>query len=147
MRAILHVLRQRGSARDQGAETNIKPALSVDQWSKREYERSGENGVSLGLGTGVNVVAPGAIDDPADVIALIALANAALPVQDPRKFTREHVRLLRGAAELIGGSERGFATDGADRATAEMVAERVVYSQLLDLADVIESYLPPRLTK
>lgn len=124
--------------------TDLRPALTADQWSGRDYESFGDSGVSLSLGTsGVKVVSASGIDNPADLGALIALANAALPLRDPHKFVREHVRLLRGAAELIASSERAFAPEGVDRPTEEIVAERVIYSQLLELADTIASYLPP----
>lgn len=124
--------------------TERRPALTADQWSRREYESFGDSGVSLNLGTsGVKVVSSSGIDNPADLAAVIALANSALPARDPHKFTREHVRLLRGAAERIAGSERAFAPDGLDRPTEEIVAEGVIYSQLIDLAGIIASYLPP----
>ena len=35
------------------------------------------------------------VSGPAEVFALMALANDALPEADPRKITREAVRLLR----------------------------------------------------
>jgi hypothetical protein len=124
--------------------TEVRPALTGDQWSRREYESFGDSGVSLNLGTsGLKVVSSRGIENRADLGALIALANAALGPRDPHRFAREHVRLLRGAAELIVGGERAFAPDGVDRPTEEIVAERVIYSQLLELADIIASYLPP----
>ena len=124
--------------------TDLRPALTVDQWSARAYESFGDSGVRFSLGaSGVNVSSSGDVENPADLAALIALANAALGPRDPRKFGRAHVRLLRGAAELIIGTERTFASDRDDRPTEELVAERVIYSQLLELADVIASYLPP----
>lgn len=128
----------------EGTATGLRPALTTDQWGKHEYESFGDSGVRLSVGpSGVKVASSSGIHTPADLVALIALANSALPPRDPHKFAREHVRLLRGAAELIVGTERAFAPDAVDRPTEEIVAERVIYSQLLELADIIASYLPP----
>jgi len=55
----------------------------------------------------------------ARLTALIALANAALVDDDPRKLRREHVDALRSAA------------DG-----------KIDVALLRDLADAIDSYLP-----
>lgn len=61
------------------------------------------------------------LDDPEDFVAIIALANAALPDGHPTKITREWVRMIR-----TEGRERG-----------EWGAEWGI------VADALESYLPP----
>ncbi|HEV8448572.1 MAG TPA: hypothetical protein VGQ44_17200 [Gemmatimonadaceae bacterium] len=62
---------------------------------------------------------------------MIALANAALPVDDPRKFTHVTVDVLRQMPAFLRGAGMGADPDGAGRFIS-------------NLADVIESYLPPR---
>ena len=59
--------------------------------------------------------------------ALIALANSALPDDDKRKLRREHIAALRNATvhDVIGDEDR----------------EQT--SILRNLADALESYLPP----
>ena len=77
--------------------------------------------------------------------AAIAILNDELHDEDPRKLTRAHVALLRRAAELIGrpSALRQFAAPSdAAPTVAAVVAQGEFYSQLLELADVIESYLP-----
>jgi hypothetical protein len=73
------------------------------------------------------------VRDGGDLAALIALANAAMNDEDPRKFTREHVVALRSATEELARDYDAVATD-ARSARAGL---------LDDLADAIESFLPP----
>jgi hypothetical protein len=56
--------------------------------------------------------------------ALIAMANAALSDDDPRKFTRAHLDALRAAADEKNG-------DGSENT-----------ERLRQLANALESYLP-----
>lgn len=90
----------------------IQPALSAEEW-EHGYERSGlslERGVSDGALYVYLIDAiptddgEGAASDashkcePVDLTALIALANAALPDDDPRKLVAADVGLIREQA-------------------------------------------------
>jgi hypothetical protein len=100
---------------------DIPPALTASEWAKQE---EGDLG-------GFRIVGRG-IDGPHYLAVLIARANAALPDEDPRKIRREHVRLLRDAADAL--PEEG-------RATALGLDTNA--SRLHEFADALESYLPP----
>lgn len=72
-------------------------------------------------------------EDPDDLVALIAHANAALPDYDPRKVTREMVALLR---EIVDDERRGAVL-------GEYGINLRDVDRLERLADALESYLPP----
>ena len=69
--------------------------------------------------------------------AIIALANAALPDDDPRKLTRAKVRMLRVAADVLDA----LAKDTDVRAAG--VERLMAAAYLRNHADALESYLPP----
>lgn len=103
----------------------IEPAVTSEQWARHSD-------------TFRRVWMIEAVDEQ-DFAALIALANAALKDDDPRKITREKVRLVRELADLAWLRAKSFkiaepfATQNADRARAEVE----------QFADALESYLPP----
>jgi hypothetical protein len=75
--------------------------------------------------------------------AAIAILNDELHDEDPRKLAREHVALLRSVAEHFATTIPELRSGASDTTVAEVAALSEQYSQLLELADVIESYLPP----
>lgn len=81
-------------------------------WPERPHVRSADSGLD--------------IDD--DMHALIALANAALPADDPRKITREKVRDLHATLDAL--ERDGFGLN-------------IAIPSLRTLAAALESYLPP----
>jgi len=124
--------------------TDIPPALSDEQWARGEYRtisvRATLQGQSLEI-VDREIHEPG-IADVSDAAALVALLNELLRrFDDPRAVTRQHVDMLRAAAFRI---EQIIPTD-IDRQWREekSSANRETRSQLLELADVFESYLPP----
>lgn len=138
-------------------DSDIPPALAPIEWIKKSANRQS---IDTGLydakwqqetGEIMRVCEPGAfgecvpISDPNDLAALIALANAALHDEDPRKFTRERITALRFAAEIVSEHIETIGVIGAGNAGVDQrfAAESETHSQLLELADVIESYLPP----
>lgn len=74
--------------------------------------------------------------------AVLAIANAGLHDEDPRKIRREHVELLRQVADDLS-DERAHSV-GSAATVDDAVAYGEQYSALLELADVLESYLPPK---
>ena len=77
-----------------------------------------------------------------DLAALIALANAAMNDEDPRKLTRGDVEVLRNAAGYVM-AEIPDEENGIVLAPQETAQLQRVYDRLWELSDVIESYLPP----
>ena len=90
--------------------TAIPPALSPDEWAKHETRQSSR------------------ISRSNDLVAAIAVANAQLDDENPRKLSRAHVKLLRRVA---------------DDHDSDSEAGQTVPQLLRNLADLIESYLPP----
>lgn len=152
-------------------EPDIPPALSEVDWAQIPDAES-----ALVM-----------LNDDRDVPAVIALANAALHDEDPRKIRREHVELLRKAAALIarhmpsaaygaGGSGAGIGANGEAGGSAHFAGDphprlggggagigdvvtpygggsgasipspepyQQAFDGLHELADALESYLPP----
>lgn len=103
----------------------LPPALLDEEW-RDGRSRLRDTGVVLSLAGELGLLIEGAQHitigrNVGRLTALIALANAALNDDDPRKFKRAHVDALRSAAARAEG----------DDATT-----------LHDLANTIESYLP-----
>ena len=120
----------------------IEPALTPEAWG--EFK----NGREVVLGDPTDRFSPrvsfykgkiGIYDDwsngndTADLAAIIALANAALPDDDPRKITRAHTALLFRIAQWIAN---GFPEDDAQSFAAG--------GELHDLGRILASYLPPQ---
>jgi hypothetical protein len=90
------------------------------------------------------------VNDVEQLVALIAFANDALHAEDVRKIRREHVSLVREAAELLARGVQPAAENVAGEPASEEpqaileAGER--YSRLHELADALESYLPDELT-
>ena len=99
------------------------PALQAHEWRDGRSSLR-DTGVVLSLAGELGLLIEGAQHitigrNVSRLTALIALANAALLDDDPRKLRRDHVDALRSAA------------DG-----------KIDVALLRDLADAIESYLP-----
>jgi hypothetical protein len=116
----------------------IEPALSRDGWRDREYESPeyGSHAVVIKHDADGTVCVSewfGGPETPGDVIELppeaiapaIALLNAALPNEDPRKITREKIARLRSLLQVSDD----YAGDDFDESGAFL--------------DALESYLPP----
>lgn len=85
--------------------------------------------------------------DAEHLAALIALANAALHDEDPRKLRHWSVFVLRGAAKWIDehmSKEVGEFEEvtGSPTIDSKRFVPSELFSELHELADVIESYLP-----
>jgi hypothetical protein len=103
----------------------IPPALQDHEWRNGQSTLR-DTGVVLSLAGDLGLLIEGAQHitigrNVARLTALIAVANAAMSDDEPRKFKRGHVEALRAAAE--GGAEKEAAV-------------------LRELASAIESYLP-----
>lgn len=135
----------------------IEPALTPDEWFRRSVQRGDEREPGalrayidpqtewLCLGNTIASLAVSARPTADRVHAIIALANAALLDDDPRKITRamvtEIIRSAQQMADVAKWFEQGrvkSSDPGADVADA-----RKRESSLLALADALESYLPP----
>lgn len=143
----------------------IEPALAAEVWAKiRQYKNHGLFAVIAlegGNDTEIGAIASRATrcgdwdaaereDNRKREAAAIAALNDALPDDDPRKITRDKIRLLRETVgefavqwqidlEHLEAEVARAATKGG-RVRAKEV-ERVV--GLVALADALESYLPP----
>lgn len=106
---------------------DIPPALSEQGWAAWRSERL--NPVTMMREVSSS---PPLADN---LVTTIAIANAQLHDEDPRKLTREDAALLRRAAEIIG------AIESDDEAT--QLANGDVFTRLHEHADVIESYVEP----
>lgn len=121
---------------------DIPPALSESEWEN-------EAAIVGGLGVRIRHTIPNqptleissvdgriatpvlhSIADTNSIAALIALANAAMNDEDPRKITRETVDTLRQMRALLHGVGMGVDPEGGRTFVAE-------------LADALESLLPP----
>ena len=120
------------------AET-IAPALTPEEWQ----QKSALLEAHMGRDTAVSVVdshfvlrahdtwrgeryTAAVSATPHHLVRIIALANAALPDDDPRKITRVTIAEIRNAAENVDHEWGGPDAD------------------LWRIADVLESFLPPR---
>lgn len=74
----------------------IRPALSAEEWAGRHAKRALR--VFLDARGGITVAGDSGgagTHDPATLHAIIAIANASLPDDDPRKLAWEDVDMLR----------------------------------------------------
>ena len=124
---------------------DILPALSAEEWAKREIRRSDADvtvwaRIEPVVGLQVEFVYGGSYGakDVANIAAIIALANAAMNDEDPRKFTRATVDALRLLLDFCHEKHVGFGGWYEEHAAALPPVD--------DLADAIESYLPPSAT-
>jgi len=134
--------------------TDIPPALTPEEWKAR---RSRRGGADFGIYNddrrreereAMYVCEPSSLgecipiqDDANAFAALIAIANAAMNDEDPRKFTRETVRRLRTVAADLRDSH-GSPSEPVYDDREVMIDIAYLDHWLDDLADVIESYLP-----
>lgn len=88
------------------ADQQIAPALTAEEWASKSKADAGGVRFTLELGF-VGVVPQITFDGVgpmlrySDMPALMALANAALPDDDPRKITRADVETLRRHDDAI----------------------------------------------
>jgi hypothetical protein len=100
------------------SQPDIPPALTPDEWAKvRSHEHAMANSLLAW--------------EPEDMPAVVAIANAAMFSDDPRKITRDQVTALAVVAEVAMGNNGRVAMTGAD-------ATRLYY-----LAAKLAALLPP----
>lgn len=134
----------------------IPPALTRDEWMKLYSERSGKgkervsiyhgqrNALCVGSENPIAVLA-----DVNDIAALIALANESIRgFDDPRAILAKHIKLLRAAATCCEIDDWHIATalfGDPDRLTDSNadIRRADLASEYHELADALESYLPP----
>lgn len=102
----------------------IEPALTPEEWAKVVAEHT-ETPFSAPTSIYYDLIG----GNPDGCAEIIALNNFVLPHDDPRKITREKLKVMRAAADSIK-DEFGIGHDDE-------------YSTLYSLADALESYLPP----
>ncbi len=108
--------------------TDIPPALTPNEWRNvRSHPLERVKFVELAERIGRSHAA-------------IALENDALNDEDVRKLTPERVALIRWAAERVN-AELAARVSSLTVDAARELADR--YSDLVELADALESYLPP----
>lgn len=99
-------------------ETKIEPVLSAKEWASAR-ERKGKAAIHDATS---DLVYTGTENMEVDAVArVIAVANDAYPDADRRKITRGWIESLRRGAREIGNATS---------------------SELADIADALESYLP-----
>ena len=111
----------------------IEPAWNADMLS---WIQNDPGDVRLALDRGMDNIA---YDLKGQLPNLIALANAALSDDDPRKITREWVAELRTTASEIDVQLRNPHWRMADDRSLAVHRART----LRTMADALESYLPP----
>lgn len=118
----------------------IEPALDAEEWESKVARRGAGYPSFIAMPEpGLTVVGAASAyehEQSVEVVtgaipALIALANAALPDDDPRKITRSTVNELRAVAAQL--PTMGAGPNGED----------IPDPDLSHLADALESYLPP----
>jgi hypothetical protein len=110
----------------------IPPALTEQEWKNREahigwgdgHIRAADGSVNVAVGDGY--YGNWGCDDVRELGVLIALANHAMPDADLRKITRAMVESLREVSAAVGDRWR-WDTSAID-----------------EIADILESYLPPQ---
>jgi hypothetical protein len=143
----LWVLQHYSPERPEVMTAPIRPVMTPEEWS-RAMLNAWDTGARLSKATvgSVRTAGPqrlvlevesrdGPINDSIDgdgLPKLIALANAALPADDPRKITREWITALRDMEPQGVESFRGF--DETAQRTEAMIQQMIA---------ALESYLPP----
>jgi hypothetical protein len=117
--------------------SDIRPALALGEWELWRHQRV--NPVTLYREIG------GRPPIPDNLVKTIAIANDQLPDEDPRKFTRSTLELLRRAAALADlRAPDVTAENQLDGATIEKLeAYSDLFAELHAFADVLEALLPP----
>lgn len=115
----------------------IQPALTAEEWRGA----LGDNGQFISDAAFITARPGESLTISATIYRevaprVMALANAALPDDDPRKIRRFHVDLLRRATDEL--------TEGGPGRTVDPNEYQLGIAAVLELADVLESYLPPR---
>ena len=125
---------------------DIEPALSASEWKDQRALRPEGTAVwpisynreHPGLHVPVTAAVSFHVSKPPALVAVIAIANAALPDSDPRKITRDMVTLLRRIAYTEVAEE-----DGEGSYDSANLFEGKEMDALMELADALASYLPP----
>ena len=132
---------------DQHDAPDIPPALSESEWAAEtvpmpdtKASRTFRAQTTIG---GLSIDGQIHIRDVNDLAALIALANAAMNDEDPRKFRRDQVTNLRLIAGAIA-SEHSENEQGIDAKGDPTLCMHCAAEALHELADALESYLPPQ---
>lgn len=135
---VTHVSSDTITVQSMSEPEKIEPALTAEEWAKKASGDFSIDGTQL---WGQDEQRWG--NCWIDAAKAIALANAALSDSDPRKITREWVRLLtkiNGAADQFDAAADGCDEAGEQR---DAVAWRKDADLARSIADALESYLPP----
>jgi hypothetical protein len=117
----------------------ITPALTAEEWAAwKEGRGAGETLFLVNVNSGPDDPVWGQSFSAHPPAALIALANAALPDDDPRKITREKLVALRDCLAMAG-----LANDDRCVSDKEFADARRYDALATTLTDALESYLPP----
>jgi hypothetical protein len=131
----------------------IPPALSAEAWATREIEEIGPPGDSFtvwisdepGWRGGLQIRADDGYATIPSVLCpgVMALANAALPADDPRKITRADVELLREAVyAACACGDRDLRATGAGFEEREYHQRRA--DQWATVVAKLAALLPPK---
>jgi hypothetical protein len=118
---------------DEPDQSDIPPALTATEWAN--IARLSDDHRRLFVNAAQDADRPHAV---------IAMLNDALHDEDPRKLTPEQIALLR----YVAGTVETLLTVPIRDMSLSVAAQDALdwserYSQLLELADVLASYLPP----
>jgi hypothetical protein len=111
----------------------IEPALDEHEWRNWTTGIVEPCGIPFAIGAACDAIAYSLDRNPAK---LIALANAALPDDDPRKITRDRIKLMRDAGGSILSAHAEYCVGEECGCHDDMRA-------LDAFAVALESYLPP----
>lgn len=116
------------------SETTIQPALTPDEWGRRRRGPISvhhlSNGHTLVLAHGQDTT----IRTVADLCALMALANDALPDGEPRKITRDWLVRVQTMSDMIAHLAQHAS------ASAFLRREAAIW---FEMARALEALLPP----
>ena len=123
----------------------IEPALSAKEWREQEFVDERGNGLSLDDRKNIPdalmmLTNDGIAGFLTNIPATIALANEALQPDDRRKITPQKVRLLR---EFLAGWLKDHEVAARIGSNSPTKVQREAYRLVTELADALESYLPP----
>jgi hypothetical protein len=126
----------------------IEPALTLEEWANADgptYDRpycmifpadAASGGIVVSVGSERAWVAP------QDLPPAIALANAALPDDDPRKITHDMVAAIRDVADTLD-RVCGAKMIGSVQVHGPAGSAYLLRDDFGAIADALESYLPP----
>jgi len=91
--------------------------LTLQRWSRRSEGIGAAGRVDQYVDGEAHIVVTNpdgeivSISGPAGVLALVALANDALPARDPRKITRDVVQLLESLTAVTWAEHRAWSSE------------------------------------